>query len=92
MCVFKPPKPPDVQMASNPVQPTVQNEAAMQDTQLPKSEDTVDPDEAKAVEYGANPSETGEAAGSSYNPADDLKINLADGTGSGEDKTGGLNV
>ena len=92
MCVFKPPKPPDVQIASNPVQPTIQNEAAMQDTQLPEVKQTVDPEEARDVEYGAKPSETGQAAASGYNPADDLKITLGDGQGDTGNRQGGLNV
>ena len=92
MCVFKPPKPPDVQIASNAVQPTIQNDAAMQDTQLPEQRDTTDPDEARDVEYGARPSETGEAAASTYNPADDLKITLNEGGVGGGGNQGGLNV
>ena len=90
MCLFKPPKPPDVQIASNPVQPTIQNEAATQTGDLPKEQKIVDPDEAKPVEYGTSKKESGVAAGN-VSGTDQLKITLGD-AGSDTAREGGLNV
>ena len=90
MCIFKPPKPPDVQVASNPVQPTIQNQAATQTGDLPKEQKIVDPDEAKSVEYGTSKKQSGVAAGQ-VTGTDQLKISLGD-AGSDTAREGGLNV
>ena len=88
MC-FKPPKPPDVQIAQNPVQPTIQNEAAMQSTDLPAEQKIVDPDDAKDVDYGTSKKDysTAQATG-----ADELKIDVGTGEQDRRNDTGGLNV
>ena len=88
MC-FKPPKPPDVQIAQHPVQPTIQNEAAMQSTDLPAEQKIVDPDDAKDVDYGTSKKDYGTAQATG---ADELKIDIASGEPPKDKDTGGLNV
>ena len=90
MCLFKPPKSPDVQIAQNAVQPTIQNKNVTETGDLPAERKLLDPDDAKPVEYGTSKKESGVAAGN-VTGTDQLKISLAD-AGTDTAKEGGLNV